>query len=197
MAPDVFWLRKFVDTAPLLEAISLIADEAPFRHVATPWGKPMSVTMTNAGRWAWHSDDQGYRYIDRHPETGRPWPPIPDALMAIARRASALAGFGVFEPDCCLINRYAIGAQMGSHRDHDELDFSQPIVSVSIGLPATFVWYGARRAGASIPVRLEDGDVLVWGRSARTGYHAVRRIQAPPSGDTDACRYNLTFRRAR
>ena len=197
VADGVVWLRRFAVTAPLVAAIAEIAAAAPFRHLTTPGGGRMSVAMTNAGPWGWHSDARGYRYVDRDPLTGRPWPPLPDAFTALAARAAAAAGFEGFVPDCCLVNRYATGAQMGTHRDYDERDLGQPIVSVSIGLAAVFLWYGATRRGPPARVPLTDGDVLVWGGSARAGYHGVRRLQPGPDGAADALRYNLTFRRAR
>ena len=196
IAPEVALLRGFVATAPLLLEIEAIAAAAPFRRLETPGGGRMSVAMTNTGRWGWHSDRHGYRYLERDPESGRPWPSMPAAFAALARQAATRAGFPGFEPDCCLVNRYAIGAQMGTHRDFDELDLRHPIVSVSIGLPATFLWYGATRKGPPRRVAVTDGDVLVWGGDARAGYHGVRRLTGrgeAPGG----LRYNLTLRRAR
>ncbi len=197
VADDVVWLRGFAATAPLRAAIERIASAAPFRHLSTPGGGRMSVAMTNAGSCGWHSDARGYRYVDRDPGSGQPWPSMPAEFAALAARAAAVAGFAGFEPDCCLVNRYAVGAQMGTHRDYDERDLGQPIVSVSIGLPAVFLWYGATRKGPPRRVLLADGDVLVWGGSARAGYHGVRRLAASDDGAAGALRYNLTFRRAR
>jgi alkylated DNA repair protein (DNA oxidative demethylase) len=196
IAPEVVLLRRFVATAPLLVAIGRIAAEAPFRQLRTPGGGQMSVAMTNCGPVGWHSDTSGYRYAEHDPQSGRSWPAMPDDFAALATAAAVAAGFGRFEPDCCLVNRYAVGAQMGVHRDFDELDLRHPIVSVSIGLPAVFVWRGTTRAGPPLAIHVTDGDVLVWGGQARAGYHGVRRLAADGSG-ADACRYNLTFRRAR
>jgi len=197
IAPEVLLLKHHAITAPLVAAIERISREAPFRRLHTPGGGQMSVAMTNCGTVGWHSDTRGYRYLDRDPESGRPWPPMPPAFLSLASHAAAMAGFPGFEPDCCLVNRYAIGSQMGAHRDYDELDMRHAIVSVSIGLPAVFVWYGARRKGPAIPVLVEDGDVVVFGGAARAGYHGVRRLAARPEAACDAVRYNLTFRRAR
>lgn len=197
VAHEVVWLRRYVTTAPLRQAIEQIAATAPFRHLTTPGGGRMSVAMTNTGACGWHSDARGYRYVDCDPLSGRPWPPMPAEFAALATRAAADAGFAGFAPDCCLVNRYAVGAQMGTHRDYDERDLRQPIVSVSIGLPAVFLWYGATRKGPPRRVPVEDGDVLVWGGAARAGYHGVRRLAAAADGVADALRYNLTFRRAR
>ena len=189
----VVYLRRYVATAPLLEAIAAIAAAAPFRHLTTPGGGCMSVAMTNAGACGWFSDAHGYRYTDADPLSGRPWPPMPASFQSLAAAAAAEAGFGGFAPDCCLVNRYAVGAQMGTHRDYDERDLGHPIVSVSIGLPAVFLWYGATRKGPPRRVPVADGDVLVWGGRARPGYHGVRRL----AGEAGALRHNLTFRRAR
>lgn len=197
IAEDVVCLRRFVATGPLQAAIAAIAAVAPFRHLATPGGGRMSVAMTNCGAVGWHSDTTGYRYVPEDAQSGRRWPAMPASFAELAASAARSAGFADFVPDCCLVNRYAIGAQMGTHRDHDELDFSHPIVSVSIGLPAMFLWYGATRQGPPARVPLEDGDVVVWGRSARAGYHGVRRLGARGAPSPDAVRYNLTFRRAR
>jgi alkylated DNA repair protein (DNA oxidative demethylase) len=204
LLPDVTLLRGLADASVLGLEIARVAAAASFRHLTTRGGT-MSVAMTNCGRWGWHSDAAGYRYVDRDPTTGREWPAMPAAFLDLARHAALTAGFPGFEPDCCLVNRYAVGAQMGTHRDFDELDMQHPIVSVSIGLPATFLWYGTERRGTPLRVALESGDVLVWGRSARAGYHGVRRVTARDIGPrvgvaacaSEPVRYNLTFRRAK
>ena len=157
----------------------------------------MSVAMTNTGSCGWHSDARGYRYVDCDPASGIPWPPMPALFAELAARAAAEAGFGTFAPDCCLVNRYVVGAAMGTHRDYDERDLRQPIVSVSIGMPAVFLWYGATRKGPPRRVPVADGDVLVWGGPARAGYHGVRRITGGADVRSHAVRYYLTFRRAR
>lgn len=189
---DVHVLRQRTSLAALEGQIAAICARAPFRHLTVPGGGVMSVALTNAGRAGWDSDSRGYRYAAVDPQSGKPWPALPPAWRTLASTAAAAAGYPRFEPDCCLINRYAIGARMGAHQDRNERDFEQPIVSVSLGLPATFVWYGDRRGGRGWPVVLEDGDVLVWGRSARLGYHAVRPVAA--GAGPWPCRYNLTFR---
>ena len=206
IADDVVLLPgRAAPTAPLVETIEGVAALAPFRRLRTPGGGTMSVAMTNCGPWGWHSDARGYRYVERDPQTGSPWAPMPAAFATLAAQAAAEAGFPGFEPDACLVNRYEIGTQMGAHRDFDELDLRHPIVSVSIGLPAQFLWYGARRSGTPQRIELHDGDVLIWGGRARAGYHGVRRIAAPDLLVTAApaaanglsLRYNLTFRRAK
>jgi alkylated DNA repair protein (DNA oxidative demethylase) len=192
VAPDVVLLHDFAaPTDELMAAVEVLSAAAPFRRLRTPGGKPMSAAMTSCGDYGWYSDARGYRYESLDPQSGLPWPKMPALFADMARRAAAVAGFGeTFAPDTCLINRYEPGARMGAHRDADERDFAQPIVSVTLGAAATFLWYGDQRAGSPRRVRLEPGDVLVWGGAARRGYHAVG---TPESGT----RINLTFRRAR
>jgi alkylated DNA repair protein (DNA oxidative demethylase) len=190
VAPEVVLLHGFaVPTEDLDAAVEILSAAAPFRHLKTPGGRSMSAAMTSCGACGWYSDARGYRYERVDPITGKPWPAMPDRFVRLAGEASIAAGFGPFEPDTCLINRYAPSAQMGAHRDADERDFSQPIVSVTLGTPATFLWYGAERRGSPLKVRLLPGDVLVWGGAARKGYHAVQK----PEGGV---RINLTFRKA-
>jgi alkylated DNA repair protein (DNA oxidative demethylase) len=196
IAEGAVLLRRFARSTELLAAIAGIAEAAPFRHLQTPRG-PMSVAMTSCGTWGWHSDARGYRYVDRDPQTDRPWPAMPAAFTALAARAATLGGFPNFAPDACLINRYAVGASMGAHRDFDELDLAHPIVSVSLGVPAVFLWYGASRRERPTRFTLEDGDVVVWGGPARAAYHGVRKLSPASHPATGPLRYNLTFRRAK
>jgi len=198
IAPGVTVLRGFAaPTRPLFEAIQGVAQASPFRHLVTSFGGRMSVAMTNCGPWGWFSDRKGYRYVDIDPGTGRPWPAMPPQFVGLAARAAEAGGFPGFEPDACLVNRYAVGAQMGVHRDYDELDMRHPIVSVSIGLPAIFLWHGSTRRGPPARVPLADGDVVVWGGEARPGYHGVRKVAEGVHPLTGPFRYNLTFRRAK
>lgn len=180
----------------LIETIRRIELEAPFRHMVTPGGFRMSVAMTNCGGYGWITDRKGYRYADTDPETGKPWPPIPLVMQTLATEAAAQAGFPNFEPDACLINRYAVGARMTLHQDKNELDFGQPIVSVSLGLPATFQLGGLERTDKTNRIRLEHGDVLVWGGPARLLYHGILPLKAGYHPAFGAFRINLTFRRA-
>ena len=191
----VVLLRSRTSLASCRAAIESVTQAAPYRHWQIPGGGVMSVESTNAGDVGWCSDRSGYRYATLDPLTGRAWPPIPAAWLEQAGRWASEAGYADFRADCCLVNRYLPGARMGTHRDADEADFSQPIVSVSLGLPATFVWLGAERQGRGVPLLLEDGDVLVFGGPARRGYHRVRPVRAG-SGALQH-RINLTFRRAR
>jgi alkylated DNA repair protein (DNA oxidative demethylase) len=190
-------LRGFAtaEAQPLLEEVARIAQAAPFRHLVTPGGYTMSVAMTNCGRVGWVSDLTGYRYDPLDPGTGSPWPAMPELFLNLAARAAAEAGFAHYDPDACLINRYIAGAKLGLHRDRDEDDAWAPIVSVSLGLPAVFLWGGTRRSGPVRRLRLESGDIAVWGGPARFVYHGVAPLkdgQHPLSG---AARINLTFRK--
>ncbi len=155
----------------------------------------MSVAMTNCGRVGWVSDRTGYRYDPHDPATGAPWPAIPASFLSIAARAAAQAGFPNYDPDDCLINRYTAGSKLGLHQDRDEKDAWSPIVSVSLGLPATFLWGGKKRGDPVRRMRLESGDVVVWGGPARFVYHGVAPLKAGEHPLTGAARINLTFRK--
>jgi len=190
-------LRGFAasEAALLLEAVTAIAQQAPFRHLVTPGGHTMSVAMTNCGRVGWVSDRKGYRYDPVDPDTKLPWPAMPPAFLDLAVRAAADAGFAGYDPDACLINRYAAGAKLSLHQDRDEKDAWAPIVSVSLGLPATFLWGGKRRADPQRRMRLESGDVVVWGGPARFVYHGVAPLKDGDHPLTGSVRINLTFRK--
>jgi alkylated DNA repair protein (DNA oxidative demethylase) len=180
----------------LFDALSDIAHSAPFRHLITPGGWPMSVAMTNCGTAGWVSDRTGYRYDPIDPESGRRWPAMPGIFAALAAGAAAAAGFGAFAPDACLINRYAPGARLSLHQDKNERRFDDPIVSVSLGLPAIFLWGGQARADRPRRVPLVHGDVVVWGGPARMTFHGVQPLNDGHHPLTGNVRYNLTFRRA-
>ena len=190
-------LRGFAtaEAATLVVEAMLIAESAPFRHLTTPGGFAMSVAMTNCGRVGWVSDRTGYRYDPHDPDTGRPWPPIPARFLDLAARAAAAGGFPNYAPDACLINRYTAGAKLGLHQDRDEKDAWAPIVSVSLGLPATFLWGGKRRGDPVRRMRVESGDVVVWGGPARFVYHGVAPLKDGQHALTGATRINLTFRK--
>lgn len=192
-------LRGFaLDIATTLVAeIERIAASSPFRQLITPGGKTMSVAMTNCGSVGWFSDRSGYRYTQRDPETGQPWPAMPAPFKRLARDAAGAAGFDDYLPDVCLINRYEIGTRLTLHRDHDEADRRAPIVSVSLGLPATFLWGGLERAERQRRVPLVHGDVVVWGGPSRMRYHGVLPIKPGEHALAGPRRYNLTFRVAR
>ena len=190
-------LRSFADSARLMPLVERVARAAPFRHLVTPGGQAMSVAMTNCGPLGWVSDRSGYRYDARDPQTGRNWPALPEEFLELALGAATRAGFPHFVPDACLVNRYSAGSRLTAHRDADEQDYAQPIVSVSLGLPASFAFYGLTRGGKGQTVALHDGDVLVWGGPSRLVYHAVRPIKPGSHPMTGGFRYNLTFRHAR
>jgi len=190
-------LRGFADseTSLLIEQVARIVQGAPFRHLITPGGYTMSVAMTNCGRVGWVSDRTGYRYDPVDPDTKAPWPAMPPVFLDLAARAAAEAGFAGYDPDACLINRYVAGAKLSLHQDRDEKDAWAPIVSVSLGLPATFLWGGQRRADPVRRLRLESGDVVVWGGPARFVYHGVAPLKDGDHPLTGAARINLTFRK--
>ena len=198
LGPGAQLLRGFAlgAAADLLSALGPITALAPFRHMLTPGGFRMSVAMTNCGQYGWVSDRRGYRYDPRDRESGLPWPEMPAALQDLAGQAAAVAGFVNFVPDVCLINRYQPGTKLSLHQDKDERDFGQPIVSVSLGLPAIFLWGGAARAERPRRLALTHGDVLVWGGPARLHYHGVAPLKPGDHPQLGACRINLTFRRA-
>ena len=196
LAPGAWVLRGFaLDIADeLFAAIRRIAAHSPFRHLVTPGGKPMSVAMTNCGAVGWFSDRRGYRYTPIDPETGRAWPPLPPLFLQLARRAASAGGFGDYSPDVCLINRYEPGTRLTLHVDHDERDRRAPIVSVSLGLPATFLWGGLARRDPQRRVAVLHGDVVVWGGPARMTYHGILPLREDEHPLTGARRFNLTFR---
>jgi DNA oxidative demethylase len=190
-------LRGFASAeAPaLVEEAARVAQSAPFRRLVTPGGHTMSVAMTNCGRVGWVSDRTGYRYDARDPDTGELWPAMPAKFLELGIRAAAEAGFPKYDPDACLINRYLAGAKLGLHQDRDEKDSWAPIVSVSLGLPAVFLWGGKRRADPVRRLHLENGDVAVWGGLARFVYHGVAPLKDGYHPLTGAARINLTFRK--
>lgn len=190
-------LRGFASSsAPkLLEEVDRIGQISPFRHLVVPGGHTMSVAMTNCGRVGWVSDRTGYRYDPADPETGMRWPAMPGVFAEIAVTAASEAGFPNYDPDACLINRYITGAKLGLHQDRDENDPVAPIVSVSLGLPAKFLWGGRRRADPVRRLPLESGDVVVWGGPARFVYHGVAPLKDGLHSLTGAVRINLTFRK--
>ncbi len=194
--PGVHLLKGFADASVLLPHLMAIVDSAPLRQMETSRGFKMSVSQTNCGQRGWVSDRRGYRYTANDPLTGRPWPSMPEVFRQLAAEAAAAAAFANFCPDACLINCYSPGTQMGAHQDKDEPDVSQPIVSVSLGIPARFYIIGAERRGSSTAIDLEDGDVVVFGGPARRYYHGVRKLKAATDPQFGSYRWNLTFRRA-
>jgi alkylated DNA repair protein (DNA oxidative demethylase) len=198
LADGAWLLRGFaldgIDS--LLGEIERITAAAAFRHWLTPGGLRMSVAMTNCGTLGWVSDRRGYRYTTHDPLSGQPWPTMPSVLSALARSAAESAGFPGFDPDACLVNRYEPGARLTLHQDKDESDFSAPIVSVSLGLPATFLFGGNARTDKHHRIPLQHGDVVVWGGPARLYHHGVSPLKDGNHSVLGRQRLNLTFRRA-
>jgi alkylated DNA repair protein (DNA oxidative demethylase) len=191
-------LRGFVAAhgSELLCAVERIGAAAPFRHLTTPGGYTMSVAMTNCGELGWVSDRSGYRYQRVDPLSGETWPEMPALFRSIAAAAAEEAGYACFSPDACLINRYEPGARLSLHQDRDERRLSEPIVSVSLGLPAVFLFGGLRRNNRPRRMRLEHGDIVVWGGPTRLTFHGVEALDDGVHVATGRCRINLTFRTA-
>ncbi|WP_432721397.1 DNA oxidative demethylase AlkB [Jeongeupia wiesaeckerbachi] len=199
LAPGAMVLRGFAlpRVPDLLQAIDAVTADAPFRHLITPGGQRMSVAMSNAGALGWVSDRRGYRYDAIDPDSGRRWPAMPRAFAQLALDAAGEAGFDGFTPEACLINRYAIGARLSLHQDKDELDYDHPIVSVSLGLPAVFLFGGFERSDKQARVPIAHGDVVVWGGPSRLRYHGVLPIKPGSHPLLGEQRINLTFRKVR
>jgi len=198
LADGASLLHGFADAeaATLIAAIRRIEADAPLRRMVTPGGFTMSVAMTNCGSAGWITDRRGYRYDACDPMTGRAWPAMPACFADLAARAAAAAGFPDFAPDACLINRYEPGARLTLHQDRNERDFTAPIVSVSLGLPAIFLFGGNKRSDRPRRLRLQHGDVVVWGGPARLVFHGVDVLADGEHPLTGRCRFNLTLRRA-
>jgi Alkylated DNA repair protein len=180
----------------IMDALFSVAACSPFRHMVTPGGFRMSVAMTNCGSLGWVTDRKGYRYAPIDPETAAPWPAMPNVFMHLAREAATKAGYPFFVPDACLVNRYEPGARLTLHQDKNENDFREPIVSVSLGLPAVFVFGGLERSDKTVRVPVSHGDVLVWGGPARLRYHGVNPLKDGSHLLAGGYRFNLTFRKA-
>jgi DNA oxidative demethylase len=199
MADGAVLLRGFAKPIEhdLVAALQAITAQAPFRHMFTPGGHQMSVAMTNCGNAGWVTDRNGYRYDGVDPVSGQPWPAMPQVFLDLAERAAAEAGFAKFSPDACLINRYEPGARMSLHQDRDEQDFAAPIVSVSLGIPAIFLFGGLKRADKPRRFRLAHGDIVVWGGPSRLFFHGVAPLADGEHALIGRRRINLTFRKAR
>ena len=181
----------------LLAALQGISALAPFRHMVTPGGFTMSVAMTNCGRVGWVTDRTGYRYDEIDPLRGEPWPPMPEVFRDLATAGAEKAGFAGFMPDACLINRYEPGTKLSLHQDKDEQDYGAPVVSVSLGLPARFLFGGLKRSDPCAKIPLSHGDVIVWGGAARLAFHGVMPLADGVHPALGRQRINLTFRKAR
>lgn len=198
LGPCAVVLRGFAasDETALLAALQDVTTKAPFRYMVTPGGFRMSVAMTNCGPFGWVTDRTGYRYDAVDPESGRNWPRMPASFLRLAKDAAAQAGFDGFVPDACLVNRYEPGARLSLHQDKNERDFGEPIVSVSLGIPALFLFGGSNRADKPSRVQLTHGDVMVWGGPARLRYHGVMPLKEGYHRLVGRYRINLTFRKA-
>ena len=217
IAANIFLLKAYALSAEaqILSDLQATILKAPLRHMMTKMGFAMSAAMTNCGELGWVSDDKGYRYDRINPETKKAWPEMPLSFFQLAQDAAFEAGFVDFKPDACLINKYKVGASMGLHQDKNELDFTQPIVSVSLGIPATFQFGGLSRSDKPIKISLTHGDIVVWGGDIRLNYHGIMPLQPQGSSPQNipaeagySCvksnnhealgpyRYNLTFRKA-
>jgi DNA oxidative demethylase len=199
MAERAVLLRGFAKPFDddLIADLRDIVAQAPFRHMVTPGGHQMSVAMTNCGSVGWVTDRTGYRYDGVDPESGKPWPAMPPTFRALAGQAAAQAGFDGFSPEACLINRYQPGARMSLHQDKDETDFAAPIVSVSLGLPAIFLFGGSKRSDRPRRFRVEHGDIAVWGGPTRLAFHGVAPLADGEHAVMGRQRINLTFRKVR
>jgi alkylated DNA repair protein (DNA oxidative demethylase) len=197
LAPGVTFMPGYLDRAAqdeMLAAVRAVIAAAPIYVPRMPrTGKPMSVRMTNCGPLGWVTDEaRGYRYQATHPETGAPWPPIPEIVL---RAWNALSGYAL-PPQACLINFYSADARMGLHQDKDEQDLAAPVVSLSLGDTALFRVGGLKRSDSTNSVRVASGDAVVLGGEGRLAFHGVDRILAGtstllPGGG----RINLTLRR--
>jgi alkylated DNA repair protein (DNA oxidative demethylase) len=181
----------------LLPALEAVLTRAPFRNMITPGGYTMSVALSSCGQFGWTTDRSGYQYTRLDPHTGQPWPPMPDVFMELAQSAAQAAGFADFIPDACLINRYIPGAKLALHQDKDERGYEWPVVSVSLGIPAMFLFGGHARSDATLKVPLFHGDVVVWGGEDRLRYHGVMPIKQAEHPQLGEQRINFTFRKAR
>ncbi|MES2546889.1 MAG: DNA oxidative demethylase AlkB [Pseudomonadota bacterium] len=206
LVEDTYLLKGFAlqHDAAILAGLAQVVELAPLRNSVTPGGFKMSVAMSNCGDLGWVTDTKGYRYTIQDPLSGKPWPAMPAAFKLLAQQAAKTVGYEHFEPDACLINQYKVGASMGLHQDKNETDFNQPIVSISLGLPAVFLFGGSLRSDKPLKVPLAHGDVVVWGGKARLNFHGISPVKAHPHSMMDARldghlnkhRFNLTLRKA-
>lgn len=199
LGPGAVLLRDFASSraAPVLAALEEVVRGSPFRFMTTPGGYRMSVAITNCGATGWVTDRSGYRYDALDPLSAARWPEMPPVLRELAVEAAGAAGFAEFVPDACLINRYEPGARLSLHQDKNERDLDSPIVSLSLGLPAVFLFGGHRRADRPRRVPVAHGDVVVWGGPARLRFHGVQPLKDGRHPELGSCRINLSFRKAR
>jgi DNA oxidative demethylase len=197
LAPGAVLLRGLgrADDVQILQALESVIAQAPLRHLQTPGGYTMSIQTTRCGSMGWVSEPGGYRYAASNPRTQQPWPAMPLCLMDFAVRAATEAGYPDFVPDSCMINQYLPGTKLGLHQDRDERDLRAPVVSLSLGLPATFLFGGLERTGKTQRYRLAHGDVVVWGGPARLAFHGVLPVAEGDHALLGRRRVNVTFRK--
>ncbi len=197
MAPGAVLLRGLgrADDVAMLAAAQTVIAQAPLRPMQTPGGHTMSIQISRCGSMGWVSEPGGYRYAASNPQTRQPWPAIPPGLVDFAVRAAAEAGYPGFVPDSCLINQYLPGNKLGLHQDRDERDLRAPVVSLSLGLTATFLFGGLQRTGKTQRYRLAHGDVVVWGGPSRLAFHGVLPVADGHHPLLGRRRINLTFRK--
>lgn len=198
LGPESWLLRHTLQATALqlITDIQALTATHPFRHMVTRSGHAMSVATSSCGDYGWVSDaHSGYRYAATDTEVGQPWPAIPPRWCALATALAETAGFNGFQPDSALINRYAVGTRMGLHQDRDEATLAWPIVSLSLGLPARFMFGGLQRQAPIEDITLLHGDVVVWGGADRLRFHGIRPLKAGHHSLTGHYRYNITFRR--
>ena len=191
---DMYILRSFTSLASLIDEVKSVVQRAPLRYMQTPGGKKLNISMTNCGEYGWISESSGYRYTKHDPTSGQKWPNMPESFQLLAMQAARKCDFNGFKPNACLINHYKLGRNLTAHQDKNEPDLSQPIVSVSLGMSARFQIYGDSRNNKPLEIELYDGDVMVWGRSARLIYHGVKTNHSIPHPILGTHRINLTFR---
>lgn len=199
LAPGAVVLHGLVgetEAVSLWRGVQAVIAESPLRCLTTPGGQKMSVSLTNCGEFGWYSDRRGYRYERQDPLTGHRWPALPTEFLGLAGKAAEMAGYLGFVPDTCIVNRYLPATRMGLHQDKDEADFSQPIVSVSLGLPAVFVFGGLKRGDKKVRVLLQHGDVVVWGGPSRLCFHGILPVKDGGHPLLGRQRINLTLRKA-
>jgi len=192
---DIYILRKHTSYKALIDEVKAVVKKAPFRFMYTPGGKKLNISMTNCGDLGWISEPSGYRYASQDPTTKHSWPAMPAPFKQLAETAADKCDFTDFQPNACLINHYQQGRELTAHQDKNEPDLSQPIVSVSLGMSARFQIYGDSRSNKPSEIELYDGDVMVWGRSARLIYHGVKTNRSIPHPELGLHRINLTLRK--
>lgn len=199
LAEGAMVLRRFATpvVVALMEGVEAVVAQSPLRRLIVPNGRPMRIEMTNCGLVGWVNIDGRYRYSRVDPLTGRSWPGMPATFRRIAGAAASAAGYPDFQPAVCIINRYAVGADLQMHQDRDDTQDRQPVVSVSLGLPAIFHFGGQGRGEKPLTIPLDDGDVVVWGGASRMHRHGVAPVAPGVHPRTGAYRYNLTFRTAK